>query len=255
MADKTFFDSKIGNNKIIIDTIYTISLTSVNFFAKTILEGDVTRFVYASNEEAFYQRMQDLQRRRIVDGNVNNLSGLDFPFANYKITELDSSELNWNHSNYVRGFFEPELGGMIRFRPVRFKFEATAWFYNLNDAHIAYNRLMWEEDNTTLLKPVFTITNGKDVNKDIELYAYLNIDSTFNPTYDFGDYREQGDIHTFTFDFELETAQIFTNFEVKIPESVVISYARAFDKNVVLAKDADTYIINHFEKTITDPPQ
>ncbi len=244
------FFGRDGNNKIILDTIYNITLTSANFFSGLFLKDEIHRLVYSSNEDAFYQRSEDLARSRALSGSPQ-VSGLDFPFANYKITSLDASELNWNHSNYVRGYYDCDLLGMIRFRPIKIAYEGTFWTNNLNDAHIGYTNLLWEEDNTTLLKPTFRVANEDlDISKNLSLYAYLSINSTFNQQYDFGDYREQGDIHNFTFDFELETVQIYTNFDVSITESLIIDFRKKMNDfefgtdSFQFFKDSVSHVIN-----------
>jgi hypothetical protein len=243
-----FFGLNETNNQIILDVIYNASLTAEVYFADIFLGGDLNRVVYASNSDAFRRRKEDLNRRR------ETTSGLKFPFFSYKLLRTDAGNRDyWNHRMYVDGIYDEELEGKLLFRPITLVYEATFWSYGLNDAQIAFSEAQWDADNTTLLRPVFNITNQvNNVTKPTPLFAHLNYEPVFAQEFDYQNWREQGKIHNFTFDFELETVMIKSNFDVSIPDNIIIDYVKRFSNDEVQEEDSYRFLINRFDETVED---
>ncbi len=223
-------DTNYYQDSSYLNTFYIIDLALITHFANMLFGGDQSRVVYSSNEFAFRKRSE------------NNVSNLNLPFMNFRLKSHEVGErIRWNLPSNSQGVFIDEIDAKVRFSPILLNFEASMWFHRDFDIKYAFNEIIWDSDNKTLLKPHVTIDAV-----DVDFPAHLSYSGpSLDPEYNEKDWLEKNNIHSATIDFEIQSFALKTNTDITIPTGLVFNFASHIEPKDENYLEALTYTINH----------
>lgn len=223
-------DTNYYQDSSFINVLYIIDLSLISHFSSMLFGGDQTRVIYASNDYAFRKRSD------------NNISNLNLPFMNFRLKSHEVGErIRWNLPSNSQGVFIDELDAKVRFSPILLNYEASIWFHRDFDIKYAFNEIVWDSDNKTLLRPHATINTV-----DVDFPAHLGYSGpSLDPQYNEKDWLEKNNIHSATIDFEIQSFALKTNTDVTIPTDLLFNFAshiEPLDENYL---EALQFTINH----------
>lgn len=218
-----------------INVIYIIDLTLIDHFKNMLFLGDQSRIIYASNDYAFRKRSN------------NNISNLNLPFMNFRIKSHEPGKrMRWNLPSNSQGVFIDELNTKVRFSPILLGYEASLWFHRDFDIKYAFNEVVWDSDNKTILNPHATINSI-----DLTFAAHLGYTNpSLDPQYNEKDWLDKNNIHSATVDFEIETFALKTNADVTIPTDLLFNFASHVDPIDDNYQEALQFTINHLTEEV-----
>jgi len=227
-ADKNFLNTK-----------YSMDIALEQHLSNLILEDEISRIIYASNEYALRKRARTQEH--------NNLN---LPFLNYKLDDFDFGATPWwNNSLFSRGLYIPELGAKVRMSPVLLKYEATLWLHRDDETLFAFSELRFDADSKTTITASIEI-GGIDVDFPGQL-AYSNL--AFDPQYNEMDWIERNKIHTIALDFDVITWNMKTNLNISIPKKVILEFQATHGLDDTISyEETINSIIDHFNETVTE---
>jgi len=237
-------DTNYYQDSSFINVLYIIDLSLISHFSTMLFSGDQTRVIYSSNDYAFRKRSD------------NNVSNLNLPFMNFRLKSHEVGErIRWNLPSNSQGVFIDQLDAKIRFSPILLNYEASIWFHRDFDIKYAFNEIIWDSDNKTLLRPYATVTNTfipeTPVEVDIEFPAHLGYTGpSLDPEYNEKDWLEKNNIHSATIDFEIQSFALKTNTDITIPTDLLFNFAthvEPIDDNYL---EALTFTINHLTEEV-----
>lgn len=189
MAVQNFFYDYDHNST----TYFTSYVALKEYFANLLFDGDGTRIVPASNEQALRRRQDSIKEQ----------THLFFPFMNLRRTTdffRQDSKGHWNNRLFGDGIWVPEIGAKLQMDPVSIPYEATVWLSTEHDLHEAYRRLRFNEDGLTEIEFSTLINEQEFCN-----FMQLNTDISYDPTYNDSDWLERNKIHTISVPFTVYT--------------------------------------------------
>jgi len=235
-------DTNYYQDASFINVLYIIDLSLISHFSTMLFSGDQTRVIYASNDYAFRKRSD------------NNESNLNLPFMNFRLKSHEVGErIRWNLPSNSQGIFIDELETKVRFSPILLNYEASIWFHRDFDIKYAFNEIIWDSDNKTLLKPYATIASGGDpaVDVNVEFPAHLGYNGpSLDPEYNEKDWLEKNNIHSATLDFEIQSFALKANTDITIPTDLLFNFASHVDPVDENYLEALNFTINHLTEDV-----
>ncbi|MDC7242436.1 MAG: hypothetical protein PQJ44_00265 [Sphaerochaetaceae bacterium] len=144
-----------------LNVVYALNIQLETHFANLGLNGDLNRVVYAKKEYCFRERLR--QRENGGDTNLNKgkTTSLDFPFMQYAVTNIDANatKKSFNNLANIEGIWLEDLGKKVRIAPIDIEYSLNFFYQKFEDALYAYNQLIVDNSNQTLLYPEFTVDN------------------------------------------------------------------------------------------------
>lgn len=203
-------DTNYYQDSSFLNVLYIIDLSLISHFSNMLFSGDQSRVIYSSNDYAFRKRSD------------NNISNLNLPFMNFRLKNYEVGErIRWNLPSNSQGVFIDEIDAKMRFSPILLNYEASIWFHRDFDIKYAFNEIVWDSDNKTLLRPHATVDSV-----DIDFPAHLGYSGpTLDPQYNEKDWLEKNSIHSATIDFEIQSFALKTNTDVTIPTDLIFNFA------------------------------
>ncbi len=228
-----------------VNVLYIIDLSLISHFSNMLFNGDQTRVIYSSNDFAFRQRSE------------NNASNMNLPFMNFRLKSHTVGErIRWNLPANSQGVYIDQLDAKVRFSPIKLSYEASIWFHRDFDIKYAFNEIVWDSDNKTLLKPHATITSGSaggnpETSVDVDFPAHLGYDGpSLDPQYNEKDWLERNNIHSATIDFEIDSFALKTNNDITIPTDLLFNFADHLDADPENYLEALQFTINRFTQEV-----
>ena len=210
-------DTNYYQDASFVNVLYIIDLSLISHFSNMLFGGDQTRVIYSSNDYAFRNRSE------------NNDSNLNMPFMNFRLKSHEVGErIRWNLPANSQGVYIDQLEAKVKFSPIKLNYEASIWFHRDFDIKYAFNEIVWDSDNKTLLKPHATINSATDpvVPVDVEFPAHLGYDGpSLDPQYNEKDWLEKNNIHSATIDFEIQSFALKVNTDITIPTDLLFNFA------------------------------
>ncbi|MBD3216531.1 MAG: hypothetical protein GF311_28210 [Candidatus Lokiarchaeota archaeon] len=204
----------------LLNSIYALNIAIESHFGNLLLEGDLGRIVYASNDFALRRWAENKARLPIVDntGNPYNL-----PFFNYKLKSdgyTNGTNRAWfSNAANTYGIWAPDLGKKIRMLNVTLAYEATLFVMQDIDSIYTATNMLWDDSNETILDYYLQIDS-----QAIKNIAVLNYDMDFQDRFNETDWLEKNNIRTVGFDFSFETFIILENADIQISEEVALTF-------------------------------
>lgn len=202
-----YYESEFLDKNIFFNTVYALDIAIEQNFAEMLFYSDLSRVVYASNDYCFRKR---------TEMNENGL--LDIPFMNYYLTDVsrDTNRSLWKNSSNVQTLanidnYMQELGFGIKLVPVRLEYEATIFFSQDKDLQYATSKLMFQDNNETILKGILTSENGTELKNP----AFMDYSFSFKPEYNENEWLESNNITSIGIDFGIDTFLIYPDTEAR----------------------------------------
>lgn len=206
------------NKKKFIDTFMSTCINIEYWFAKEIFQDDISRIIYATDDNAFRKRVQLLDAGK-NEYDILKPETLDIPFGVYSVAgdqEPDDQDASRRSaSNSVTGIYFPDDEMRMRRIPVMQKFKAILFFNNRKAAREAYQLLFWEKEPEY---PIMFYNNIEWRNHDVNLPCFIKIDElkTNSSEYKETDFLTKNEIFTITVEFTVRTYQLLVNNIKKI---------------------------------------
>jgi hypothetical protein len=228
MSEPFYTDSNFLN------VVYATDIALENYFSSLLFSGDLTRVVYSSNDYAFRKRSDDKK------GN------LDLPFLNYKLNNFEPGErLRWNLTAYQTGLYIPELTAKIQYAPITLSYQSSFWVHRWDDLIYAYDLLIAEFDNKTLIEPVVQIGS-----EQLKLSALVKFELEFNPTYTEQDWLDRNKISSISLDFTVDIFRLRTNFDITLVEDVVFEFASNHGYETNSYEETINLVVDHLTEEV-----
>lgn len=230
MSEPFYSDSNFLN------VVYATDIALENYFSTLLFSGDLTKIIYSSNDYSFRKRS---------DGNKGNLS---LPFLNYKLNGFDPGErLRWNAPAYTQGLYIPELVAKVKYAPITLNYQSSFWVHRWDDLIYAYDLLITEFDNKTLIEP--TVLIGSE---QLKLSGLIKLTLEFNPTYTEQDWLDRNKISSIGLDFTVDIFRIKTDFAISLVEDVVFEFASNHGYETNSYEETINLVVDHLTETVED---
>lgn len=207
------------NDPNYINVFYNLNIAIEEYFADLLFDGDLSRIIYASNQYAFRERSRQ-------DTKSNNLN---FPFMNYRIIDLDFPSKNrkmFNNMVNIEGIYLEGTGKKVKVTPVNVVYEGIIYFERNDDNYQAYNRIIFQTSNETILYPQVTMKDINDVDVTFPISAFLDFDLKIDGKYNENDWMTQNRIHTIGMNsFSFDTVVLQQNdTAVSLTEEAILEF-------------------------------
>ncbi|MDA3856212.1 MAG: hypothetical protein PF569_08195 [Candidatus Woesearchaeota archaeon] len=155
-----------------LNVVYALNIKLEEHFAELGLNSELDRIVYAKKDFCFRERAKSNPKA----------TSLNFPFMQYAVTNIDS---NTSRNNYfsneanISGIYLEGTGKKVRVAPIKVQYSLNFFYERFDDALYAYNRLILDNSNETILYPQLTMKDIDDNDVTFPVSAFLNY-SNFN---------------------------------------------------------------------------
>lgn len=198
-------------DKSFLNCVYAIDIAVATHYANLLFDGDLSRIITAKNEYALFQRAKDTTH-----------SDLNLPFFNRKETNNQYGLRQWwNAQAFTQGVYIPDVGGMVKARPMTISYDASFWCKRDDENQYAHSQVGWDNDNKTIFSASVTVNNQEVLIPCLLEYT----DITWDPTYAEKDWLEQNNIHTFSASFDIQSFQLKTNYDITVTDRVIFEFA------------------------------
>ena len=210
-------DNKV-NNKKFIDVFESICINIEYWLSKEIFKNDISRIIYATDDNAFRKRIELLDNGKNENEQLTP-EILDLPFGIYSVAgdiePDDSDSTKRSVSNSVSGIYFPDEEINQRRVAVKQKFKAILFFNNRKTLREAFQLLFWEKE------PEYEIHMYNEIewrNRIIKLPMAIKIDElkSNSSEYKETDFLTKNEIFTITVEFTVRTYQLLINNIQKI---------------------------------------
>lgn len=218
IVDNYYNKNNPVNAKKFIDA-YESTCIGIEYWLSTeIFQNDISRIIYATDDNAFRKRVELLDGGKNEDGEFKP-EMLDLPFGIYSPAgdpEPDDQDISRKSiSNSVTGIYFPEEDLRMRKIPTMQKFKAILFFNNKKALREAYQLLFWEKEPEYPIQFYDTIEWR---NTEVKLPVFIKIDDlkTNSGEYKETDWLTKNEIYTITMEFTVRTYQLLINNIKKI---------------------------------------
>ncbi len=229
MADsRTRSLTALGTSKVLdlsadLQVFQAVNISLMSFFANMHLNGDLSRIVYASNAYAF---------RRRVEQNGKGTQGLNLPFMNLKLVNVEASSLRpWkNMSLEADGVEMYTIANKMRMTPVTLSYEGAFYFSTERETLFTMSNLIWERAMETKIPSGVDITYQPDpsipaVTYTLDNIGILHMDQlAYNSEYDENAWLQKNKIRAIPVNPSVETWL----FKPSVPIGTKISMTKEF---------------------------
>lgn len=204
-ASSYYYESDLIDKNIFFNSVYALDIAIEQNFAEMLFYSDLSRIVYASNDFCFKKRTE-----------VNEEGLLDIPFMNYYLKDIsrDTERRLWKNITNVQtlanidGYMQ-ELGFGIKLVPIHLEYEATVFFSQDKDLQYATSKLLFQDNNETILYGMLESGNGTLIKNP----AFLNYNFSFKPEYNENEWLEMNNITSIGVDFSFDTFLVYPDTE------------------------------------------
>jgi hypothetical protein len=220
-----------------VDSTIACSIAMEYLLSKLLFKDDLSRVVYSKDDIAFRRRVELVGVGK-VDGEQQDLTSLELPFANYSQVgslEPDDRVAAMSAAQIVPGRQIPDIGISLRSAATQIKYQATAWFGRRDDVGIASQLLYWEMQPTF---PLYVVTRFSLAGYPIDIPAFITIDSfDSNPEYQEKEWLTQSKLFPVKIDCTIRTYQTLIEQVDKNGMLLPLRFTGIYDYNT----DLDIY--------------
>jgi hypothetical protein len=132
------------------------------------------------------------------------------PYCSFRLSQdgVEDKAQNrpwFNQSLNVRGMWIEELGRRIRITPVKLKYEGVICVQHDTDLYWLQQRLVWEESNETIIKPVLETVDEKGKPQQIANIAVTTLTPHMNSRFSENDWVTNNKIQAIDIDVQIDT--------------------------------------------------
>jgi hypothetical protein len=228
---KSFYNDTFHN------TILATNIAVYQYLADMLFDGDLNRIVWASNDKTFRKRMEQLQKRENPSGT------LDIPYASFRlsqdgVTDRASTRPAWvNQTLNTKGMAIDELGRKVKLTPCHLQYESVICFSHDADIYRIQQKLLWDQSNETLLKPILTTKGPEDKEFDIELIAVVDNVPHLNSRFSEADWIVQNKIQAIDMDITVDTWLLEDNYSgYWLSKKVILQFVQDALPEIILSQ-------------------
>lgn len=207
---REFIQEKFFDHSRFTNTYYATLPPLEYFIANTLMRGDMSRVLWASDDMAFFRRFMTVGSDNGGDVSQIRPSNLELPFVNYWYNgswEPDDREYAVQPMQMIRGQWQEGLPGYLRALAVMTTFSFTAFFGRDDDARLGYELLLWEQQPRG---PVQFMTKLEWKGTEILVPVFFTIENmNFNPEFQESEWLKAQRILPFKFDIIARTYSIY----------------------------------------------
>lgn len=146
---REFVQKKFFDHNPFANTYYASLMPLEYFIANVLMRGDLRRVVWASDDMAFYRRLLTVGTQNGADTTNIKPANLELPFANYWYNGSwtpDDRIHSTQPAQMINGTWHEGLPAYLRAMAVRGELSFTAFYSRDDDARLAYELLLWEQN-------------------------------------------------------------------------------------------------------------
>jgi hypothetical protein len=206
---REFIQKKFFDHNPFANTYYASLMPLEYFIANVLMRGDLQRIVWASDDMAFYRRLLTVGTQNGADTSNIKPANLELPFANYWYNggwTPDDRIHSIQPAQMINGTWHEGLPAYLRAMAVKGEFSFTAFYSRDDDARLAYDLLLWEQ-NPKGPAQFATHLQWQDIQLAIPTFFTIE-EPAFNPDFQESEWLKAQRIFPIKFKITLRTYSI-----------------------------------------------
>jgi len=204
-SQESYFDHSRYTN-----TYYAAQMPLEYFIANVLMRGDLSRIVFSADDIAFRKRFQTADVENGGDLETMKASELNFPFANYWYDGSwvpDDRAFAVQPMQMIRGTWTEGLPAYLQALAVKASFNFTAYYSRDDDARLAHELLLWEQQPKGPVQFATTL-RWKDTSLLVPVMMTIEEAPEFNPEYNESDWLKAQRIFPISFKITVRSYSI-----------------------------------------------